>query len=376
MIKIKKVESKKDRKVFVDFPTKLYKNEKNFVHSLRMDELNLISDKNPNIPDVEFDSFLAYRDGKLAGRVLIMEHFLSNKKTGQKYARFTRFDVVNDIKVAKALFDTIEKWAKDRNLEYIQGPLGFNDLDKEGLLVEGFDYPNTFEGVYNFPYYDKLVKDCGYQKEVDWLEFRIFKPKKIDERIAKIAEMVEKRYGYQVLNIKSKSKFLKEYKEQIFECIDDSYSKLLGTVPFNDKVKEDILGMFKLFLNLKYFITIVDKDKKVVGFGIALPSLCDAISKSKGRLTPLGIFRILKATIRPKALDFALIGVKQKHQNRGVNALILKTLMERMIKFDYVKHFETNHTLETNIKMLQQWEVFDYVQHKRDRLYIKKLIQN
>ena len=277
-----------------------------------------------------------------------MEHFLSNEKFNQKYARFTRFDVINDLEVAKALFDTAEKWAKNRGLEYIQGPLGFNDLDKEGLLVEGFEYPNTFEGTYNFPYYDEIVKACGYEKEVDWLEFRIYPPKKIDERVQRIADMVEKRYGFHVLDIKSKRKFLKEYKEQIFECIDDSYSKLLGTVPFNDKLKESIFGLFKLFLNLKYFITVVDKEKNVIGFGIALPSL-SAIAKSKGRLTPMGILRIIKATLKPKELDFALIGVKQEYQNKGVNALIMKTLMERMMKEKF-EYFETNHTLETNIK--------------------------
>lgn len=371
MVEIKRVITKKDRKNFVDFPTELYKNEKNYIHPLRFDELDLLSNKNPNIPDVEFDAFLAYKNGKIAGRILVMEHFLSNEKFNQKYARFTRFDVINDLEVAKALFDTAEKWAKNRGLEYIQGPLGFNDLDKEGLLVEGFEYPNTFEGTYNFPYYDEIVKACGYEKEVDWLEFRIYPPKKIDERVQRIADMVEKRYGFHVLDIKSKRKFLKEYKEQIFECIDDSYSKLLGTVPFNDKLKESIFGLFKLFLNLKYFITVVDKEKNVIGFGIALPSL-SAIAKSKGRLTPMGILRIIKATLKPKELDFALIGVKQEYQNKGVNALIMKTLMERMMKEKF-EYFETNHTLETNIKMLQQWKMFDYIQHKRDRLYIKKL---
>lgn len=372
MIEVKRVEAREDRRKFVDFPTKLYKNEKNYVHFLRSDELKLLTEKNPNIPDVEFEAFLAYRGKKIVGRILAMEHFLSNKKCDQKYARFTRFDVVNDVEVAKALFGRAEQWAKERGLEYIQGPLGFNDLDKEGLLVEGFEYPNTFEGVYNFSYYDELVKQCGYEKEVDWIEFRIYPTDKMDERVDRVADMIQKRYGYKVLEIKSKRKFLKEYKEQIFECIDDSYSKLLGTVPLNDKVKEETLNLFKMFLNLEYFVTVVDGDNKVIGFGIALPSLSEAVSKSKGRLTPLGIARILKATFKPKILDFALIGVRQEHQNKGVNSLIMRNLIRLMIdhKFEY---FETNHSLETNLKVLQQWKMFDHIQHKRDRLYIKKL---
>ena len=262
MIKVKPVITKKDRKKFVDFPTKLYKDEKNYVHSLRSDELKLLTDKNPNIPDVEFQAFLAYKDNKIVGRILVMEHFLSDEKFNQKYARFTRFDTINDLEVAKALFNTAEKWAKDRGLEYIQGPLGFNDLDKEGLLVEGFEYQNTFAGVYNFPYYDEILKKCGYKKEVDWLEFRIYPAKKIDEKVDRVANMIQKRYGYQVLKIKSKRKFLKEYKEEIFDCIDDSYSKLLGTVPLNDKVKEETLSLFKMFLNLKFLLLLLIRIKK------------------------------------------------------------------------------------------------------------------
>lgn len=371
MIKIKKVETYSDRKRFVDFPTKLYKKEQNYVHPLRFDELKLLTDKNPNIPDCEFQAFLAYKDRKVVGRILAMEHFLANKKFEQKYARFTRFDSINDLEVATALFNAAENWAKDRGLEYIQGPLGFNDLDKEGLLIKGFEYPNTFEGVYNYPYYSDLVEKCGYKKEVDWLEFRIFPAKKMDERIDRVANLVEKRYGYHVLEVKSKKKFLKEYSEQIFECIDDSYSLLLGTVPLSNKVKKETLGLFKMFLNPKYFVTIVDKDKKVVGFGVSLPSL-EVVSKSKGRLTPLGIIRIIKAARNPKVLDFALIGVKQQYQNKGVSVLIMRELLKAMVNSNF-EYFETNHSLETNTKIIQQWDIFDKIQHKTNRLYVKKL---
>lgn len=373
MIEIKKVESLKDKRAFVDFPTKLYKNEKNYVHALRSDELKLLDkNKNANVLDCDFDAFLALKDGKVVGRILAIEHFLSNKKWQQKYARFTRFDCINDIEVAKALLNTAEDWAKKRGLDHVQGPLGFNDLDKEGLLIEGFEYPNTFEGTYNFPYYKDLVEACGYQKDVDWLEFRIFPAKKIDERVARVADLVEKRYGFKVLNIKSKSKFLKKYSEQLFECIDDSYSELVGTIPLNDKLKKELLSQFKLFLNLKYFVTVVDKDGNVVAFGFALPALNDAVSKSKGRLTPMGILRILKAAKHPKTLDFALIGVKHEHHNKGVNAFIMKNLMQLMIDNNF-EYFETNHSLETNLKVLQQWKMFDHIQHKKDRLYIKEL---
>lgn len=374
MVEIVKVKTKKEMRQFVDFPIKLYKNVENYVPALRGDELKLLDkNKNSNVPDCDFDAFLAYKDGKVAGRILAIEHFVSNEKWNQKYARFTRFDAINDIEVAKALFDAAEKWAKDRNLTTIQGPLGFNDLDKEGLLIEGFDELATFEGSYNYPYYQELVEKCGYEKEVDWLEFKILPVKKIDERVSRVADLVQKKYGFEVLRIKSKSKFLKQYAEQIFECIDDSYSKLIGTIPLNDKLKKELLGQFKLFLNLKYFVTVVDKNKDVIAFGFALPSLSKAVNKCKGRLTPSGIIRILAAAKNPKILDFALIGVKQAHQNKGVNAFIMRELMQLMIDNNF-EYFETNHSLETNIKVLQQWKMFEHVQHKKDRLYFKNLV--
>ena len=373
MIEIRKVESKKDKKAFVDFPTKLYDGVKNYVHALRGDELKLLDKKkNSNVPDCDFDAFIALKDGKVAGRILAIEHFLSNKKWNQNYARFTRFDCIDDLDVAKALFDEAEKWAKDRNLSKIEGPIGFNDLDKEGLLIEGFDELQTFEGTYNYPYYQKLVEACGYEKEVDWLEFKIYPAKTIDERVSRVADLVQKKYGFEVLKIKSKRKFLKQYAEQIFECIDDSYSKLIGTIPLNDKLKKELLSQFKLFLNLKFFVTVVDKNKDVIAFGFALPSLSEAVHNCKGRLTPKGIISILKAAKHPKILDFALIGVKQEHHNKGVNAFIMKELMKLMIDNNF-EYFETNHSLETNLKVLQQWKMFEHTQHKRDRLYFKNL---
>ena len=373
MIEIRKVETRKDKKAFVDFPTKLYEGEKHYVHSLRGDELKLLDKKkNSNVPDCDFDAFIALKDGKVAGRILAIEHYLSNKKWNQNYARFTRFDCIDDLDVAKALFDEAEKWAKERGLTKIEGPLGFNDLDKEGLLIEGFDEMPTFEGTYNYPYYQKLVEDCGYEKEVDWLEFKIYPAKTIDERVSRVADLVQKKYGFEVLNIKSKRKFLKQYAEQIFECIDDSYSKLIGTIPLNDKLKKELLSQFKLFLNLKFFVTVVDKNKNVIAFGFALPSLSEAVAKCKGRLTPSGILGILKAAKNPKILDFALIGVKQEHHNKGVNAFIMRELMKLMIDNNF-EYFETNHSLETNLKVLQQWKMFEHKQHKRDRLYFKNL---
>ena len=373
MVEVIIVKTKKEKAQFVDFPIKLYKNVKNYVPALRGDELKLLDKKkNSNVPDCDFDAFLALKNGKVVGRILAIEHYVSNEKWGQKYARFTRFDTIDDLEVAKALFDAAEKWAKDRKLTAIQGPLGFNDLDKEGLLIEGFDELATFEGSYNYPYYQSLVEKCGYKKEVDWLEFKIYPVEKMDERVERVANLVQKKYGFEVLQIKSKSKFIKEYAQQIFDCIDDSYSKLVGTIPLNDKLKKDLLGQFKLMLNLDYFVTVVDKDKKVIAFGFALPSLSKAVNKCKGRLTLPGIIDILAATKKPKILDFALIGVRQEHQNKGVNAFIMKELMQKMMDHNF-EYFETNHSLETNTKVLQQWKMFKHVQHKRDRLYLKNL---
>jgi len=373
MIKIEEVKTKKQQKQFVDFPTKLYKNCINYVHPLRCDEMNLFNrKKNVSYDDCDAIYFLAYKDKQIVGRIAGIIQKLYNQKTGEARVRFTRFDAINDQKVANALFKAVEDWAKTNKMNAVHGPLGFNDLDREGLLIGGFDHMSTFEEQYNFPYYQTLIEKCGYGKEIDWLEYKIFPPKELDPRVCRLSEAVLKRYKLKLAVGKNKKKFIDHYKQGIFEVLDEAYGSLYGVVPFTDRLRDQIIEQFKLFIKLKYVVIIVDETDRVVAFGFALPSLSNAIRKSKGKLFPFGIFRLLHAAKTSKVADFGLVGVRNQYQGKGLTAVILKHIMGVMIK-DKLEYCETNLNLEDNLKIQQTWKNFDHVQHKERRCFIKKL---
>lgn len=372
MIEIIEVKTKKEIREFVDFPTKLYKGVKQYVHPLRFDEINNFNPKkNASLEECDVQLFLAKQDGKIVGRIAGIIQRSYNKKVGQTRCRFSRFDAINDIEVAHALFGAVENWAKEQGMNIVHGPLGFNDLDREGMLIEGFDEIATFEEQYNFPYYKDLLEACGYEKETDWLEYKIF-PSPLDERTDRIADMVLKRYNLRVVQEKSKKKFLKKYGDQLFEVIDQAYAPLHGTVPLSESVRAQILEQFELILSLKFFIAIVDENDRVIAFGFALPSLAKAVNKSKGKMLPAGIFRMLHAIKKPQVVDLALVGIRPEYQGKGVNAIIMR-FMANSIKKNHIQFCETNLNLEDNIKIQQQWKLFNHSQHKRRRCFIKKL---
>lgn len=373
MIEIREAVTKKDVKNFVDFPTKLYKGVKEYSYPLRMDELNMFnSKKNLAYKDCEVALFLAYKDGEVAGRIAGIVQGLYNKKVNEKRVRFTRFDCINDLEVAKALFKAVEDWAKQKGMDIVHGPLGFNDLDCEGLIVEGFNERCTFEERYNFEYYKDLVEACGYEKEVDWLERKIFPPKQKNERVERIANIVAKRNKLKFATAKNKSEFLKKYKDGILEVLDKAYTPLYGVVPYTEDAKKQLIAQFKMFLDLRFMFVIVNEKDEVVCFGVSIPQLNEALYKSKGRLTLPAMFRVLKALKSPKVVDFAIIGVRPDYANEGVGALAIKYLMDNMAK-EGIEYCETNICLENNVKINSTWEYFDHEVHRRRRAYVKKI---
>ena len=372
MIEIIEVKTKKEIREFVDFPTKLYKGVKQYVHPLRFDEINNFNPKkNASLEECDVQLFLAKQDGKIVGRIAGIIQRSYNKKVGQTRCRFSRFDAINDVEVARALFGAVENWAREQGMNIVHGPLGFNDLDREGMLIEGFDEVATFEEQYNFPYYKDLLEACGYEKETDWLEYKIF-PSPLDERTDRIADMVLKRYNLRVVQEKSKKKFLKKYGDQLFEVIDQAYAPLHGTVPLSESVRAQILEQFELILSLKFFIAIVDENDRVIAFGFALPSLAKAVNKSKGKMWAAGVLGMLQAVKKPQVVDLALVGIRPEYQGKGVNAIIMR-FMANSIKKNHIQFCETNLNLEDNIKIQQQWKLFNHSQHKRRRCFIKKL---
>lgn len=373
MIEIKEVKTKKDIKNFVNFPHKLYKDVEHYVPFLDIDEINKFDEKkNESYEDCIVKCFLAYKDDKIVGRVAGIIQKLYNSKVNEKRIRFSRFDCIDDQEVANALFSTVETWAKEQGMELIHGPMGYNDLDREGLLIDGFDQMSTFEEQYNYPYYSKLIENYGFEKEVDWVEYRIFKPNEPIERIEKISDVVSKRYKLKLVKPKTLKSFIKDYRDQLFDTLDAAYSNLYGVVPFSDKMKDALIDQFKLILNKDFIVAIVDEQEKMVAFGLAFPSLSESVNKSRGKLLPFGIFRMLKQIKNPTSIDLGLIAVRPEYQNKGVNTMILAYLIKGMIERN-IEYAETNLMLEYNNRIQTQWNVFDYVQHKRRRSYVKKI---
>ena len=373
MIEVKQISSKKDIKKFVDFPTKLYKGCKEYSYPFRMDEIAMFNPKkNVSYADCDVATFLAYKNGKIVGRIAGIIQKKYNNEHKKNNVRFTRFDAINDEEVAKALFDAVETWAKAKGMDTIHGPLGFSDLDCEGMIVEGFDEMCTFEERYNFKYYKDLMEKCGFIKDVDWLERKIYAPKEIDPKVARIADAVQKRYKLRFASEKSKNKLIDKYQEQIFNLVDLAYKELYGVVELNEGMRKQLLSQFKLYVNLKYMIVIVNDKDEVISFGVALPALNKALYKSKGRITLPAIFRLLKALAKPKVVDFAILAVRPDYQNKGVNALTMKYLMDNMAKFG-VEYCETNICLEENVKINQTWEYFKHDQHRRRRAWKKSI---
>lgn len=373
MVTVRVVKGSKDRKKFIEFSLKLYKNNEYFVPCLYADEMALLKGKNSygNVSETEF--FLAERDGVVVGRIQAIIQRQYNELHNEKRARFTRFDSINDKEVSNALFKAAEAWAKERGMDAICGPLGFSDLDREGLLIEGFDQTQTFEEQYNYDYYPELVEAFGFKKEVDWLEFRLFAPEKDDGLFSRLAKRVLEMQGLHIAdNTISKKKYIEKYKDGVFECIDLCYRHLYGTVPFTEEMKREIISQFLLLLSPEHLVIICDKDEKVVSFALCFPAIGPAIQKSGGRLTLPALIKLIKLAKKPRVLDFGLVAVLPEYQNAGLNAVYVDFMMSSLMsgRYDY---FETNLNLETNHQVMAQWKYFNAVNHKRRRAYIKSI---
>ncbi len=375
MIEIKEISQKKDFKKFVNFPSKLYKGVKNFVPELKADELSMLSpETNFAFEYCDAKFFLAYRDGKIVGRIGAIVNKKANELWNQTQIRITRVEFIDDLEVSGALFGAVEAWAKELGLKEAHGPLGFTDLDKEGLLIEGFDRMGSTVTIYNFPYYPKHFEAHGYKKDIDWVEYRISVPEKGDKRVARVSEIakkVMKRSNVRFYNIK-KIKEAKPIIIQFFELLSECYKDLYGMVPYTQKLAQDYFRRFTPLLNPAFAKFIVDENDKLVGFGLAAPSLAKAFQKSRGRMFPLGWLYLLWALNHPKELELYLVAVHPEYQKSGLAALLMNEItasaMEKGVKFA-----ESSPELETNKKVQDFWKNYDTEQHKRRRCYKKEL---
>ena len=374
MVNVREVTSQKDKREFLDFPLRLYRGNPYFVPPLYMDEKKIFRKDYVYYDTCEAVYFLAERHGETVGRISGILQKAHNEKTGEKRVRFTRFDSIDDLKVAKALFDAVEDWARSKGMDTVCGPLGFSDLEREGLLIEGFDQLATFEEQYNYEYYPALVEHCGYEKEVDWIESRLSLPDEPDEKLQRTADYIMKRYNLHFDDAKNIDDFIKRYSDKMFVLLDESYENIYGTVPFTEGMKKITIETFRMIMSKKYVAVLLDENDNAVCFGLCIPSIAKAVQSSEGHLTPISLLKILKAVESPEVIDLGLVGVASEYANRGVSAAFMAKLMKFM-RESGIKYAETNLNLETNMSIRTQWKRFNAVEHKRRRSYIKRLDQ-
>ena len=370
-VKIIKVEKLKDRREFINYPLRLYKGNENYVPPLYGDEKKLFGNKNIYNKICDSVFFLAKRGKVTVGRIQGIIQKQYNDIHGTKQARFTRFDCEDNFETAKALFSAVENWAREMQMTDMVGPLGYSDLEREGLLVEGFEYLSTFEEQYNYEYYQHLVEKCGYVKDADWIEHRLFSILCEKERHEKIFEYTLKKYNLHIADTSmGKRKYIQKYKETIFTCLDECYKDLYGTVPFTPEMQKQIISQFMLLLDLRYLCTVLDENDNAVAFGLCLPGMGKAVQKTGGKLTPACLIRLLKAVKHPKSIDFGLIGIMPQYRLTGLSVFMGKMLTDMFDKYG-VEYMETNLNLEDNAAVVTLWKNFEHIQHKRRRSYKK-----
>lgn len=374
-ILIKKVSNKKDLKRFIRFNYELYKNNPYSVPDLYDDMVGTFStEKNAAFEFCEADYFLAYKDDKLVGRVAAIINRRANETWNKKEVRLGWIDFVDDPEVSKALLDTVEVWGKERGMEAIVGPLGFTDMDAEGMLVEGFDQLSTMATIYNYPYYPQHMERLGFEKEADWVEYKLTVPDKLPEKFVRISEIILQKYNLKIRKLKRSEIKEKNYGQKIFDLINEAYAPLYGYSKMTQGQINQYIKTYLPIIDLRMVSLVEDEAGELVAVGISMPSLSKALQKAKGKMLPFGWFHLLKALFvkKPDVLDLLLVGVKPEYQSKGVNALLFYDLVPTYQKMGF-KYGESNPELELNKKVQAQWSAFESVQHKRRRAFRKSI---
>jgi len=375
-ITIKRVSTKQELKKFIRFNYLLYKNNPYSVPDLYDDMLNTFNTKkNAAFKFCEAEFFLAYKQGQLVGRVAAIINHRANETWHKKEVRFGWIDFIDDIEVSKALIQTVEEWGKAKGMHTIQGPLGFTDMDAEGMLIKGFDQLSTMATIYNYPYYPSHMEKLGFEKDADWVEFKIKVPTAVPDKMQRIADLISRKYNLHVKKLKGiKEINEKGYGEKIFALINECYAPLYGYSQMTEAQIRQYIKMYLPILDLRMVTLIEDEHNELVAVGISMPSLSVALQKARGKILPFGWYHLAKALFlkKPKTLDLLLVGVKPEYQSKGINALLFADLIPiyNQMGFEFA---ESNPELETNNKVQAQWEYFETTQHKRRRAYKKTI---
>ena len=372
---VKPINTKKSEiKKYVQFGIDLYKGNDCYVPPLVFDEVDsLLPDKNPAFDFCKAQSFMAYRDNKPVGRITAIINNIVNERTGEKTMRFGWVDFIDDNEVVDALFNAAEEWGRSQGMTTIIGPMGFSDMDHEGMLVDGFNEMGTMATIYNYPYYPTHMERMGFEKDADWVEFRITIPEAVPEKHQRIADIVRRKHNLHTVKFTSRKKLKEKYGQALFDLINEAYDKLYGFSPLTQRQIDYYINMYLGFLRLDDVSVIVDADEKLVGLGISMPSFSRALQKSGGKLFPFGWWHILKAMQgKTDTVDLMLIAISKEYLSKGVNALLFADLIPAYAKNGY-QWAESNPELEDNANVQLQWQYFDYRQHRRRRAFKKSL---
>jgi len=375
VIEVKQISpTKANLKKFTQFQIDLYANNPYYVPPLVSDDVRTLNPSdNPAFDFCEAAYFMAYRDGNPVGRIAGIINHQVNNDSRHKKARFGFVDFIDDPEVSAALFKAVEDWARGRGMKHLIGPLGFTDLDHEGMLVEGFEELGTMATIYNYPYYPQHIERLGYRKESDWVEFIMDVPDGIPEKYARIADIVRRKYKLRNLHYTSRRRIKDEYGRALFHLINEAYDGLYEYSHLSERQIDYYISLYLDLLNLDLVSLVVDENDLLVGVGISMPSMSRALQKSRGKMLPFGWWHLLKGLKgKNDRVDLMLVAVRPEYQNKGVNALLFTDLIPKYIANGY-KWGESNPEMETNAKVQGQWDYFRHRQHRRRRSYTKAL---
>lgn len=371
-VEIRKVQSKKELRAFIRFPHSLYRSSPNWVPPMDIGESwTFDRKKNPAFKNGEADFFLAYKNGALVGRVAALVNYRANAKSGLSYARFGWIDFVDDLEVSSALLAAVEGWAHEKGLNGVHGPFGFTDYDYEGMLVEGFENPGGITVIYNYPYYPEHLERLGYAKADDWLQYKLPGSQPVPPKVEAVRRMVESRYKLRAVYPKNFWQF-RRLMRQTMGVVNLAFANLYGFVEYTDAERDFFISNVNLIARYNLSCFLLDENNSMVAFAIILPSHVKAFQRSKGKMLPLGFFRILADKYFFKDIELTMMGVHPAWQNKGVHAMLHAELNEMFIRRK-VRYAVTNPQLETNVKALGVWNNYQREQYTRRRCYVKQL---
>jgi GNAT superfamily N-acetyltransferase len=371
-IEIREIISRRQLKQFVYFAHKLYKNHPYWVPSLISGEMTALSRKsNPAFEHCDTLFLMACEDERAVGRIAGIINHQYVEQWNKKDARFCWFDTIDDPEVSRRLFERIEKWAADKGMERVVGPMGMTTFERQGILVSGFEEMPTFAGCYNYPYYSDHLKQLGFEREIHYVEYELVVPKEVPAKVLNISKLIKERYGLHIVEAK-KTRDMLRYTSKVFRVVNASYKPLYGFTTLSEKQIAYYVKRFFNFIKPEYVSAVVDKQDQVLGFQISIPSLSKALQKAKGRLFPFGWYHLRKAIRKPERLDTLLTGVLPEYQQRGINAVFMTHLTQAAIN-NGIKYAESNGELSENIKVQNTWRYFDRRQHRRSQIFARNI---